>query len=124
MLIESKDAEFYKIGAQCIIEVDCVNSPTGWWWGTIIKHEYLYSDRIKVIASITGGRFQIGDHYKPIYSDEYKDDVPRINYIIYPNPIVNGCTNLLWRFLQQENEICKLKQNYKWLEQLHIASKK
>ena len=71
-------------GERCIIYADCVNRPTGWWWGiveTITKHDGGYTT---CTARITGEfRFTSIPGYpqQPIYDGSTA--VPTVNYTVY-----------------------------------------
>ena len=73
-------------GDRCIIHVDDVNSPTGWWWGVVDENEW--SDDQggwgSVQAHITGPfAFEQGQFAtKPAYGSS--DIKPTVNYTVYP----------------------------------------
>lgn len=74
-------------GDRCIIHVDDVNSPTGWWWGVVDTNEW--KDDYKggwgsVQAHITGPfAFEPGlGSDKPAYGS--LDTKPTVNYTVYP----------------------------------------
>lgn len=73
-------------GARCIIAVDDVNTPTGWWWGIVDKAAD-HGTYVSVDAHITGPfQFEPGGIYRnevPLYGDAHIQ--PAVNYRIYPD---------------------------------------
>jgi len=78
------DKDLLKPGSPCIIEVNRVNSPEGYWWGEVLEadNREMY---LEVTAKITGGRVQFGEMGEPVRSDEHKDKIPSVNYKVYPD---------------------------------------
>lgn len=68
-----------KIGDRCIIFVNSVNSPQGWWWGKV--ESLTPSDRcIRCTARITGP-FAFDSRNDPIFDAEER--TPNVNYSVY-----------------------------------------
>lgn len=90
------DKDLLQPGMPCIIQVDCVNSPTGLWWGEVTATE-TRENYLSIAAKITGGRFQLND-WKPVKSDEEKNRTPSLNYRVYPD---NETTRMLFEFVHR-----------------------
>jgi hypothetical protein len=81
-----------EVGDRCIIHVDDVNRPTGWWWGIVDSFEWNddhHGGWGKVGAHTTGPfQFEItpgfpnGDSRRPVYGES--NQMPYVNYIVYP----------------------------------------
>jgi len=90
-------------GDRCIISVNDVNSPTGWWWGivdTIEWHDDL-GGWGEVKAHITGLFRVEGSHFEePNYGTS--NTKPSVNYTVYPaNRETQGLAQLI---VHQEND--------------------
>lgn len=79
----------FKVGDRCIIHVNKVNSPTGWWWGVVDSFEWNDQPRGgwgKAEAHITGPlQFKsalVGNGSdNPLYGDD--NLTPSVNYAVY-----------------------------------------
>lgn len=117
MRISEETGNLLVVGGPCILSVDCVNRPTGLWWGTI-KTKEKKEDHYEITACITGGKFQFQkeiyssylDITRPIYSNEFKDSFPVINYTIYPD--LHFIRSLLFHQEELKNIIHDLRLNF------------
>lgn len=67
-------------GERCIIYVNTVNSPAGWWWGVVAAVEDCGRDT-RCDARITGA-FRVDENGNPVYGSE--NIAPHLNYQVYP----------------------------------------
>lgn len=112
MSASTYDKKLLTLNSQCIIYVDEVNSPTGYWWGTVILLEPL-------TAKITGGKFDLndGNFLKPKYSNEKENQIPSLNYKIYPdNPIIR---EVLFKFLKEKEKLDKKNEYIRELKEMY-----
>lgn len=72
-----------EVGTTCIIHVDEVNSPKGWWFGVVDKIVDHGTYR-EVTAHITG-EFRLNANWRPIYTGEVNQKDPYLNYTVYPD---------------------------------------
>jgi hypothetical protein len=69
-----------KAGDRCIVKVDDVNRPTGWWFGVI--ESVAWKDTYGTCVARITGSFRLKEHnFDPIYGNE--DIVPSVNYHVY-----------------------------------------
>lgn len=97
------DKNLLTIGGSCIIYVDEVNSPKGYWWGTVILLE-------PFTVEITGGRFgfqkdSLGYYNleKPLYTNEQKNAIPSYQCTVYPD--IPSVRRLLHDLIKKEEEL-------------------
>jgi hypothetical protein len=97
------DKNLLTINGPCIIYVNEVNSPKGYWWGTVVLLE-------PFTVRITGGRFgfqkdSLGYYNleKPLYTNEQKDITPSYQCTIYPD--IPSVRRLLHNLLKTEEEL-------------------
>lgn len=121
------DDILFIVGSKCIIEIDDVNSPTGFWWGTISS--VTFNENVKgwyVKATITEGRFTIGEYGTEIYSNEFEGREPSVNYTLYPR--TKQTIELVWDIIRNNNrknqEILELRKKNLLLEELICKIKK
>ncbi len=88
----------------CIIYVNAVNSPTGWWWAKRITDNQ--NDRAEVV--ISGGRVCFNDNGRPIKSDENNGLRPHVNFEEYP---YNKYTLALVRKIHMHRKEIKQERN-------------
>lgn len=105
-----------EVGDRCIIDINDVNSPTGWWWGIVDSFEW-HDDHLggwgKVEAHITGPfsfkADMIGNKpgTEPMYGDDHRK--PSVNYNVFA---ADRDTVLLVRRLRnvQSNFVGKLRE--------------
>jgi hypothetical protein len=119
------DAAWLSPGNSCIIEVDSVNSPTGFWWGEVIEISHKM-DYLHVKAKIVGGRVKFNDGCEEIKSSEQRGVIPNLNYHVYSD---TETTRSFVRHIIRETEklrgklrdmTCLAENN----EKLHITTMK
>lgn len=94
-----------RVGDSCIIYVDDVNTPHGWWKGEVVSVEE-HERYTSVTAKIVDGRLK--DHRNPSFRDYY-DRAPTVNYTVYPaDP---GTTHLVDRIQDLERVVDKANAN-------------
>lgn len=67
-------------GERCIVYVNNVNTPSGWWWGIVDAVES-HGHYARCEARITGA-FRVDENGKPVYGSENRS--PHLNYQVYP----------------------------------------
>ena len=81
-------------GQICILYVDDVNTPTGWWFGvvdTVVQH----GSWADISAHITGP-FMLDKSWKPIYGNQ--KELPFQNYAVYPD--TPSMRSVIWQLLK------------------------
>lgn len=78
-----KEQPIYAVGDPVWIEVNDVNSPTGWWHGEVTEI-YIQFDRPYYRAKITDTRLKGQEEHSSSMGFTYYDRAPNVNYTLYP----------------------------------------